>query len=152
MTKEKKGVIPRGKVIVAVMVALLLGGCSAPVSQLRQNEAHLTLSSINHPKEVARCIELRTRAEMGGTSRLLWKPWQPLYYVTLEEHPDNTYHVVLTVPSGAGLEDILVKPSGSGSVIECRRVSGWSGEEHVLEIVEQCVRQTGGEITRAGMS
>ena len=127
-----------GKNIVAVMVALLLGGCASSISEIRQNEPHLTFTSTNPPKEVAKCIDFRTRAETGGSGG-----WKVSPTVALEERPDQTYHIVLTYPPYGGLADILVKPSGVGSVVEYRRAHWWNGEGQFIEILEQCVRQAG---------
>ena len=123
-----------GKVIVAVMVALLIGGCASSISQIRQNEPYLTLTSTKPPNEVAKRIDFRGRAETGSTV------WRVNPTIALEEHPDQTYHVVLTVPPVGGLADIVIKPSGSGSLVEYRRGHWWNGEKQFLEIVEQCIR------------
>jgi hypothetical protein len=123
-----------GRIILAVMMALLLGGCASSISEIRQNEPHLTLSSTKPPQEVAKCIDLRARAETGGSM------WKVNPTVAFEERPDQTYHIVLTVPPYGGLADILVMPSGSGSSVEYRRGHWWNGEKQFLEIVEQCAR------------
>uniref|UniRef100_A0A7V4GA26 Lipoprotein n=1 Tax=Desulfobacca acetoxidans TaxID=60893 RepID=A0A7V4GA26_9BACT len=122
------------KAMFAVMTALLFAGCALSVYEIRQSKPYLTLSSINPPKEVAKCIDFRARAETGGSV------WKVSPTVALEERPDQTYHIVLTVPQHGGLADILVKPSGSGSVVEYRRSHWWAGEKQFLEIVEQCAR------------
>jgi len=137
MEKEGDMKAQWGTIIVAVMVFLLIEGCASSISEIRQNEPHLTFSSINPPKEVAKCIDFRARAETGGSM------WKVNPTVAFEERPDNTYYIVLTVPPYGGLADILVKPSGVGSVVEYRRAHWWNGEGQFIEILEKCVRQAG---------
>ncbi len=126
-----------GKVIMSVIVALLLGGCAYSISEIRQSEPYLTFTSSNPPKDVAKCIDLRARADTGGSI------WKVSPTVALEERPDHNYHIVLTVPPYSGLADILVKPSGSGTVVEYRRAHWWAGEKQFLEVLEECMRDAG---------
>ncbi len=116
-----------GKVIVVVMMALLMGGCASG-PEVRPTLPYQTFTSANTPKQVVECIKSRLLEEKGrGIGEGSWEA------VAFEELPDQTYHIVLTVHPYKGIADILIKPSGSGSVIEYRREHWWAGEEQFLE-------------------
>jgi hypothetical protein len=70
---------------------------------------------------------------------------QPIMYsgpvgVVLEEHSDQTYRVALIIPGATAIADILVKPSGSGSVIEYRRKGWYAKQAQWFEYIEKCAR------------
>lgn len=123
------------KPVVVIMVVLLLSGCTYSLSQIRENEPYRTLTSNKSPQELAKCIEIKIRAETGNT----WYAAGPLA-VALEEHPNNTYRIALTFPAYTAVADILVKPKDSGAVLEFRRHHWWAGQSEVLEIIERCAQ------------
>ena len=123
------------KPVVAIMVVLLLSGCSYSLSQIRENEPYQTLTSGKPPKELGKCIELTIRAETGGR----WLG-QPITSIVLEEYPNNVYRVALTFPGYTAVADILVKSTDSGTVVEYRRHHWWAGQTQVLEIIERCAQ------------
>jgi hypothetical protein len=139
-----------GKVVVAVMVALFIGGCgNTTIAQsempkkpkgyftpeIMSGKPYLTVTSPKSPREVAKCIEMRSRTELGGNFLT------PHPDVFLEELPGQAYSVILKgayySQSGSWVS-VLVKPSGSGSLIEYRRIQKWFNERRFLEIVSQC--------------
>jgi hypothetical protein len=141
-----------GKVAVAVMVALFMGGCTnttiaqsempekpyftipsafPDIARIKMSKKpYLTATSPRSPREVAKCIEMRSRTELGGFLA-------PHPDVFLEELTDQTYSVFLSgayYSKHSGWVSVLVKPSGSGSVVEYRG----AGVSSVLEIMSQC--------------
>jgi hypothetical protein len=122
------------KFIPVVMVLLLLSCCSYSISEIRGYEPYRTFTSTKPPKEVAKCIELEIRAEKG------MRFYEGPVGVALEEHPDQTYHVAITVPGYTAVADILVKPSGSGSLIEYRRKSWNAKQDRWFDYIEKCAR------------
>jgi hypothetical protein len=129
-------------VVVALVVALLSSGCvtvnTIPGSfpAIRGTEPYRTLTSTKAQKELAKCIEFTMRAEL-----------EPALIVNLEEYPNNTYRVVITCTTdnrtayGRGaVEDILIKPTDSGSIVECRKRSWADRVPEILRIVERCAK------------
>lgn len=126
--------------VVALVVALLSSGCASTLSGVRGNEPYCTLTSSKAPKELAKCIEFKMRAELGGG-----------LIVNLEDYPNKTYRVALqqaadrSLPLGiasSALTDILVKPTDSGSVVEVRKWD-WSSvtfQSKILEMIERCAK------------
>jgi hypothetical protein len=121
--------------VVALVGAILSSGCNYSLSQIRENEPYRTLTSTKSTQELAKCIELKIRAETGGE----W-PGQPPTTVVLEEHPNNVYRVALTFPNYTAVADILVKPSDSGAIVEYRRHHWWAGQNQLLEVIERCAK------------
>ena len=121
----------RTVVTVPLMMVLLLCSC-ASLSEIRQREPYRTLTSSKAPKELAKCIELNARSEIGTRFN------EPVYSVVLEEHPDQTYHVALTAPPTTAIADVHIKPSESGSTVECRTLGAWLFKGHLWEIIERC--------------
>ena len=125
------------KVILVVMLPLLIGGCTRSLSQIRQYEPYRTFTSNKPPREVAKCIELKIREQKG----VRWYKEKSLN-VSLEEHPDQSYRIAITVPPSA-IADILVKPSRNGVVVEYRKhpAVGWNfAEERWFDYIEECAR------------
>jgi uncharacterized protein YceK len=119
-----------GKVLVAVVVALLSSGCASSLSEIRASETSHTLASNKAPQEIAKCIELKMRAKLPFTA----------FVVVLEEHTDNTYCVVITAPGYVYVVDIIVKPTDGGSVVEFRKQGWWSNKTEMIEIAERCAK------------
>ena len=108
--------VQRAEVIVVVMLALLMWGCGVSLSQIRQDEPYRTFTSTKHPKEVAKCIEYKIREEEGAR----WYESKTTGTVALEEYPDQSYRIAITIPPYSAIADLLVKPSGRGSVVDYR--------------------------------
>ena len=119
------------KVIMVIMVALLMGGCAKSSSQLGKYAPTKTFTSNKPPQEVAKCIEYKIREGIKILS------------VVLEDYPDQSYHLsVGSYPGYTAFADILVKPSGNGSMVEYRsiRESLTAKEEEMLLLIDGCVR------------
>jgi hypothetical protein len=125
--------------IVGLVVVLLLGGCYATTSDIRRVNPSFTFTSIKPPNEMAKCIYSRSRTEIDANTTMT---------TILDEYPtQKIYHVSLTSPHWGYpncLADVLVKPSGNGSVVEFRHElwATWLTYAKIfLEIVRQCTRQ-----------
>jgi hypothetical protein len=119
------------KVIMLTLMALLMGGCVKSSSQLGKYAPTKTFTSNKPPQEVAKCIEYKIREGIK------------FLYVVLENYPDQSYHIsVASYPGYMALADILVKPSGNGSIVEyrSRRESLTAKEEEMVLVIEGCVR------------
>ena len=119
------------KVIMVVMMVLLMGGCVKSPSQLREHTPTHTFTSNKPAQEVAKCIEYKIREGIK------------FLYVVMENYPDQSYHLsVASYPGYMALADILVKPSGNGSIVEYRSVreSVTAAEEEMVLIMEGCVK------------
>lgn len=128
-------------VVALVLALLLLSGCASTLSEIRTKEPSQTLSSTKTTQELSKCIEFKMRAELGGG-----------LIVNREEYPDNIYRIALhqardgSTPFGglasSALTDILVKPTGSGSVVEVRKWD-WSSStflSNLIEIIKRCAQ------------
>ena len=118
------------KVVVAVVMALLSSGCAYSLSEIRTSETSHSLASNKAPQKIAKCIELKTRAKLSITD----------FVVVLEEHPNNTYCIVITMPNHVYVVDIIVKPTDGGSVVEFRKRGWWSNKTEMIEIAERCAK------------
>ncbi len=119
------------KVIMIIMMALLMGGCANSSSQLGKYAPTKTFTSSKPPQEVAKCIEYKIREGIK------------ILYVVLENYPDQSYHLSIgSYPGYIALADILVKPSGNGSIVEYRsmRESVTATEEEMVLFIEGCVK------------
>ena len=119
------------KVIMVIMMALLMGGCAKSSSQFGKSAPTKTFTSNKPAQEVAKCIEYKIREGIK------------FLYVVLENYPDQSYHIsVGSYPGYTALADILVKPSGNGSIVEYRsiRESLTAKEEEMLLLIDGCVR------------
>ena len=116
--------------VVAVMMILLVSGCSTPLSQIRENEPYHTLTSTKSPRGLAKCIELEARQSQIGAQ----------FAVALEEYPNETYRVAITLPAYTAMADILVKPTNSGSVVEFRKKGWFYLQTQILEIIERSAK------------
>ena len=116
------------KLLVAMMVILLSSGCSYSLSEIREFKPYYTLTSTKPPQDLAKCIELKMRARRNAD------------VVNLEEYPDKTYRVTLTIPAHTAIADILVKPSDSGSVVEFRRRGYLHPQSELQEVMERCAK------------
>jgi len=127
--------------VMALVLALLLIGCASTLSEIRTKEPCQTLTSTKTPQELSKCIEFKMRAELGGG-----------LIVNREEYPDNIYRIALhqardgSTPFGglasSALTDILVKPAGSGSVLEVRKWD-WSSStflSNLIEMIKRCAQ------------
>jgi hypothetical protein len=124
------------KAVMATMVIFFLSGCSSSLSQIRENEPYRILTSTKSPQGLAKCIEMKIRAETGGG----WYG-QPVVAVALEEHPNHNYRIGVTLPGVSAIADILVKPTDSGSVVEYRKREWGAGDQSQwLEIIERCAQ------------
>jgi hypothetical protein len=119
------------KVIMVIMMALLMGGCVKSQSHLGKSAPTHTFTSNKPAQEVAKCIEYKIREGIK------------FLYVVMENYPDQSYHLsVASYPGYMALADILVKPSGNGSIVEYRsmRESLTAAEEEMVLIMEGCVK------------
>lgn len=116
--------------MVVLVVFLLLSGCSASLSQIRENEPYHIVTSTKAPQGLAKCIELEARQSGIGS----------FFVVSLEERPDKTYRITLTQAGWSSWADILIKPTDSGTVVEFRRKGWFYYQSEVLEIIERCAQ------------
>jgi hypothetical protein len=117
------------KVVVPLVVVLFSSGCMATLSEIRTKEPYYTITSTKPPKELAKCIELKMRAQ-----------WGDRFVVNLEEYENNTYRVAFTIPSTSAIADILVKPTDSGSAVEFRRRGYLYPQYEMQEVMERCAK------------
>jgi hypothetical protein len=122
------------KVIMVMVLASLIGGCTYSLAQIREYEPYKTFTSNKPPKEVAKCIEYKIREDKGAS----WYEAKGLP-VVLEEYPDQSYRVSISIHDSA-MADILVKPSGNGSIVEYRRVGSHLKQERWLANIYECVK------------
>ncbi len=88
------------KLLLAMMVIFISGGCVATQSEIRTNEPYFTLTSTKPSKGLAKCIEQKMAAEAGAA-----------FIVNFEEYPDGTCRVPLIALPNFAIADILVKPT-----------------------------------------
>jgi len=118
--------------VVVVMVSFLLStGCVTTLSEIREKKPSRTLTSTKSPHELAKCIEQKIRAGKIGANCV----------VALEEHPNNTYRIAITQYRSNTVSDIFVKPTDSGSVVECRNNYLWAVDSQLeLEAIDRCLK------------
>jgi len=119
--------------MVAFGVGLLSSGCSTTLSEVRTTEPYRSISSTKAPQGLAKCIEFKMRAELGGG-----------LIVNLEDYPNSTYRVALQqgTDRGSAVADVLVKPADRGSVVEVRKwdLSSITFLSKVLDMIERCAQ------------
>jgi hypothetical protein len=125
------GLRVKAAVVAPVVVCfLLVSGCSASLSQIRENEPYRIVNSTKAPQDLAKCIELEIRQSDIGS----------FFVVALEERPDRNYRITLTQAGWSAWADILVQPSDSGAKVEFRRKGWFYFQSAVLEIIDQCAK------------
>jgi hypothetical protein len=83
---------------------------------------------------VAKCIEYKIRANKSAR----WYEAKSIP-VVLEEYPDQSYHISISTTDTA-IADILVKPSGNGSIVEYRRKGWYAKQERWFADIESCLK------------
>jgi hypothetical protein len=120
-------------VMVAFGVGLLSNGCSTTLSEIRTKEPCRSISSTKAPQGLAKCIEFKMQAELGGG-----------LIVNLEDYRNSTYRVALQqgMDRGSAVADVLVKPADSGSVVEVRKwdLSSITSMSKILDMIERCAQ------------